>query len=390
MKSFKNFIFNYKENVENENSNWKKEFIKLEKGFVPSSNLKIIIQAFLDGDEVLLMKDTSKEIKMPKKDLYLCGGSARDFLTNKTQKNYNLITNATPQQIILILKNSGFSKDNQEKNWFVRDDKIITVVNGDEFEIDTFKKEKNNTFEYTDDMVEDSKRRDLTINALYIELTRPDGENNKLYDPSKRGWYDISHGIISFVENPEEHIEKNPISILRTIRFYSQHGQVKINKEIENIIKESRNKLSNIPYEKIIKEFMKGLFSKDIDSIKFIKNYNNYKLFDFIFPNLDLYLSFPNNMNVKDKLILISWILQNNSIESLKENLRNLDQYERRFILFMNKLKEYNPARSKKYSELKIFSGVSDQQIKDWANLFQKTNPRIYKKIMSFYKFLKK
>ena len=143
MKSFKEFI-SLKSQVIKEETNeskkeWKKEFIKLEKGFVPPSNLKPVVQAFVDSNNISIMDDTSKEINMPKKNLYLSGGSVRDFLSNKTPKNYNLSTNATPKQIVMILKNAGFSEDGN-KTWESRGNNIVAIVNGDEFKIETFLK----------------------------------------------------------------------------------------------------------------------------------------------------------------------------------------------------------------------------------------------------------
>lgn len=392
MRSFKNFLDKYKinENIDS-NNDWKKEFIKIEKGFIPPSNLRPIIQAFLDSNEIVLMKDTSKEIKMPRKNLYLCGGSVRDFLRNKTQKNYNLTTNATPEQVVLILENANFGNDYKDKKYYyLKDKKVIAVVNGDEFEIDNFKKKVNDRNEYTDDILEDCKRRDLTINSLYIELSRTDGENNKLYDPTKKGWYDITHGIINFVEDSEKHMENNPISMLRAIRFYSQHGEVKINQEIKDLIKEHKNKLNNIPYEEIKKEFMKGLLSKDINPIKYINNYKTFDVLDIVFPNMKFNLLFPKNFESSDKLIFLSWVLKNNSTSEISHALSKWSYYERRFIIFMQKLKYCKPNLYKKFIELRKISGVSDEQVKTWANLFKYTNLKIHKRIMNFYKFLKK
>jgi tRNA nucleotidyltransferase/poly(A) polymerase len=392
MRSFKNFLDKYKinENIDS-NNDWKKEFIKIEKGFIPPSNLRPIIQAFLDSNEIVLMQDTSKEIKMPRKNLYLCGGSVRDFLRNKTQKNYKLTTNATPEQIVLILENANFGNDHKDKKYYYsKDQKIIAVVNNDEFEIDNFKKKINGRHEYTDDILEDCKRRDLTINSLYIELSRTDGENNKLYDPSKKGWYDITHGIINFVEDSEKHMESNPISMLRAIRFYSQHGEVKIDQEIKDLTKEHKNKLNNIPYEEIKKEFMKGLLSKDIDPIKYINNYKIFNVLDIIFPNMKFNLLFPKNFESSDKLIFLSWILKGNSTTEIFHALSKWSYYERRFIIFMQKLKYCKPNSYEKFIELRKISGVSDEQIKKWGNLFKYTNLEMHKRIINFYKFLKK
>jgi hypothetical protein len=103
---FKDFIL-LKEEA---NKDWKKEHIQLEKGFVPPTKMRPVIKAFLNSGDIEVMKDTTKEINMPKKSLYLTGGSVRDFLKGKSVKDYHLVTNATPEQIALILHKGGFRR----------------------------------------------------------------------------------------------------------------------------------------------------------------------------------------------------------------------------------------------------------------------------------------
>ena len=112
-KSFKEFVAaknKLQEADESANKDWKKEFIQLQKGFIPPPKMRPVVQAFLNSGNIKLMDDTSgKPITMKKKALYLVGGPVRDFLSGKTIKDFDLATNATPEQQALILSSAGFN-----------------------------------------------------------------------------------------------------------------------------------------------------------------------------------------------------------------------------------------------------------------------------------------
>src|SRR5581483_6523950 len=87
------------------------------------SNLSKIVQAFLDSDRVpmpgpdgispltTIEKDKGETTpKLKKKTLYLVGGAVRDHLRGKTPKDYDLATDATPDEIRLILRHAGFTE----------------------------------------------------------------------------------------------------------------------------------------------------------------------------------------------------------------------------------------------------------------------------------------
>ena len=431
MKSFKEFISSrskiVKESIdEKEKNDWKKQFIKLEKGYIPPSNMKPIIQAFLNSSDIKIMNDTSKELYMPKKTLYLTGGSVRDFLKNKTPHNFNLATNATPEQIGLILQNVGFklkyktnldfnfkpevSNEDDDKTWHVKKDKnenitsVIANVSGDEFEISPFMKDEEDKIEYTDNIEDDAKRRDITINSMYIELSKPDSENNKLYDPTKQGWYDITQGNIKVIGNVEKKFEKDKMRMMRVIRFYSQYGKNKIPEEIQNAYKELRSDISDIPYSEIKKEFIKGLTDPDIDPKKYLKKYKELNVIQQIFPNVDLNLDVPSNFSSKkDKILALAWILQDNPLDKVEEILSPLksvkgkyqetgwSSQERKSVSFLLKLKEFDIDQIDELVEERKFVGLSKDQIKDWVNMFDKNNestrPEWAKLIKSFANF---
>lgn len=428
MRSFKDFVQSKSilEQSENkEKKDWKKQFVKLEKGFIPPSNMKPVIQAFLNSNSISIMNDTSKELNMPKKSLYLTGGSVRDFLKNKTPKNFNLATNATPEQTARILSDFGFkSSENEdfdfgfeaelasegnEKTWFVSDSDskgkplaITALVRGDKFEISTFLKElESKEVEYTDDIEEDAKRRDISINSLYIELSKPDGENNKLYDPTKHGWYDITQGNINVLGNPEKRFEEDPLRMMRVVRFHSQYGKGEISKDIIRAIKELRSDISGVPLEKAKEEFIKGLTHPDIDPKVYLQNYSRTNIINQLFPNVNLSLDVPSNFsNKKDKSLALAWILQDNSIEDIEsvlssKNTKGEDtgwtDQERNAVVFLLKLKEFDVDNLDELIDQKKYTALSPEQIMNWVELFEingrNSRPQWAKLIKSFCKF---
>ena len=72
---------------------------------------------------------------------------------------------------------------------------------------------------FTDDWAEDAARRDLTLNALYLD---PDGT---IYDPTGQGLVDARAGRIRFVGDAETRIREDVLRILRFFRFWARFGE---------------------------------------------------------------------------------------------------------------------------------------------------------------------
>ena len=412
MKSFKEFIANRSNLIKeaDDNKDWKKQFIKIEKGFVPPSKLKPIIDAFLNSSSIKIMDDVSKEINMPKKSLYLMGGAVRDYLRNKTPKNYNLCTNATPEQVGMILSEAGFKKDSEgKKTWSEgsRDKNKVTSimadVDGEKFEIETLRKKDG---EFTDSIIEDSERRDLTINSMYIELSKSDGENSKLYDPTQNGWYDITNGNIKSSGDVESKFKEDKIRMFRAIRFYCQFGKAKMDDKVKDAIKKLRNEASKIPLSKIRDEFLLGLTDPDIDPKKYLKAYNSAKLIEKVFPKVGLNFNFDvpaDFSNKKDKILALAWILQDNSIEDVKEVLSGIrkiknkeentgwSNQEKSSVIYLLKLKEFDVNDLDDLIQERKGTGLSEEQIKNWVDMFniegKSSRPQWAKLVKSFAEF---
>lgn len=392
MKSFKSFLES-KQNKEQSKKDWKKEFIKLEKGFIPPSKMRPLIDAFQNSNTIKLIDDNSKDITMPKKSLFLTGGSVRDFLKNKTFKNFNLATDATPQQIVKILKNAGFTQsDSDSKYWLVskriNGDPVsfLVYVSGEEFELSPFYDVEENVVKYTDDLLQDASKRDFTINSLYIDLSKSDGENNKLYDPTGHGWYDIMQGNIKTIDKAESKFKKDKITMMRALRFHSQYGKGEIPEDILNGIKELRADVSDLSSAEIREEFIKGLIHPDIDPKKYIRSYYKARLLEKVFPDLDFNIDIPSDFSSKkDKILALAWILQNNPIEKINDTLsmdNGWTEQEKRSISFLLKLKEFDEDNLDELLDYKKITPVTSDQIKNWVNMFDNKSGSKWSKLV--------
>lgn len=448
MKSFKEFVQSKFLVEESGDKDWRKEYVKLEKGFIPQSNLRPIVQAFIDSGSIKLTNDTSSEVTMPKKNLYVVGGAVRDFLLGKTPSDIDLVTNATPEQIAQILHSAGFKvpgKDGEpnydksgkskemdlpfkpkiasasdKKIWYLkgRDSGkkpyvIAAKVNGDEFEISTLRKDPKSTsvkgeVDFTDNPIDDSEKRDLTINSMYIELSKADGENNKLYDPTKKGYHDAHAGNIRTVGKAEDRFDEDKIRVLRAVRFYTKYGKDKsLSEEIIKTIPKFRD-LEGVELEQIKTEFIKGLDDSEIDPRKYIRLYSKFDLLSTVLPGVYLRTDVPTQLRKKkDRFLALAWILQDNPIDKVEEVLSG-ERYvggkkvstgwssqDRGVVSFLLKIKEFDSDRLDEMLEDKKAHGVTKEQILKWVEMFdvvdgdtvRSTRPSWAKRVRSFANF---
>ena len=157
-------------------------------------------------------------------NLYLVGGSTRDYLLGKELTDMDVTTNATPNEIKVFLKGGDYT---YEKYGSVKV-KFQEV----KFDITTLRKESKykdsrhpEEIEFTNKLKEDVKRRDLTVNALYL-----DKELNVI--DLVNGQEDLKNKILRFIGDPKTRIVEDPLRIIRILRFSLDLGF-----EIENTSK---------------------------------------------------------------------------------------------------------------------------------------------------------
>ena len=197
--------------------------------------------------------------------LYFVGGSVRDYLLFKDFFDIDLVTEATPEDMKNILKDADFTFS---KFGFVK-----AHFNGLSFDITTLRVEEEysdlrhpKTIRFTNKLEEDCKRRDFTINGLYMDT------NLKVYD-YVNGVNDINNKIIKMIGDPVVRFKEDPLRIIRALRF-SLTYKFSIDEQIISAIRQCSGLLESLNPEKI-KQDMKKIRNSSIKEIEEIFGYFN-------------------------------------------------------------------------------------------------------------------
>ena len=148
--------------------------------------------------------------------LYMVGGSSRDYLLGLEVRDFDFVTPATPDEILVFLPDM--------KTRFKKFGVLSIKDDGQSLDIVTFRQEKGyqdhrhpNDVIFVKDMYLDSLRRDFSINAIYI------GMDGTVYD-FHEGVKDLSCQTIRFIGDPNKRIQEDPLRILRARRFAKRLG----------------------------------------------------------------------------------------------------------------------------------------------------------------------
>lgn len=248
--------------------------------------------------------------------LYVVGGAVRDALLGKKPKDWDVATDAQPDQILQMFQGRQGYKTLEIGKSFG----IINVISpsGEEFEIATFRKDigagrRPDSVEFTD-IATDVMRRDLTINALFYDL-----ETGEVVD-YVGGIEDLKNGVVKSVGDPIERFNEDRLRILRAIRFAARMGS-QLDPETEKAIRQD-NSLSGVSPERIRDEFLKGFKSAKSVS-QFLSIISNLDLWSEVFPGL---IVSPDSVSgqTKNELIFLAELLQDNSPERVRTTLNKL------------------------------------------------------------------
>lgn len=251
-------------------------------------------------------------------EAFIVGGCVRDSILGITPNDYDITTNAKPEEIIDIFK--GFKIiDNGIKHGTVG-----IIIEKEVYEITTYRIEgeyENNrrpkNVEFALDIEDDLKRRDFTINAIAY--------NDKLGIIDKfDGIKDIKNKIVKTVGNPDERFNEDGLRLVRAIRFSSKLNFKIEDKTLKSIYK-NVDIIKNISKERITDEFTKMILSdKPQDIILLYKTgiFKSIGIFSYInkekYKDLEQELQVLNNCesNLVKRMAMLEYIIKKKKIPS--------------------------------------------------------------------------
>jgi len=190
---------------------------------------------------------------------FIVGGCVRDLLLGREPKDWDITTDAVPEEIIKTFEHTFYT--NKYGTVGVVDDdttneslKIIEVTPF-RLESEYSDKRRPDNVSFSKKIEDDLKRRDFTINALAIGFT---GNVVDLYDGQK----DLKNGLIRAVGDANERLSEDALRIMRAIRISAELGFA-IEKETLDALKKHTPLLKHIAKERVRDEFVRILMSKE-------------------------------------------------------------------------------------------------------------------------------
>jgi len=227
---------------------------------------------------------------------YVVGGAVRDLIAGIPPKDYDLATNATPDQVRALFRRSRI---------IGRRFQIVHVMQGPEtLEVSTFRAAhdddtlKDEHGRVLRDNVwgsieEDAARRDFTVNALY-------------YDPTSEIVLDYHHGVediqrktLRMIGDPRARYREDPVRMLRAVRLAAKLD-LRLDPMVQAPIKEMASLMDNVPAARLFDEMLKLLFSGH--SVACVKRLRDEGLHHGLLPLLDVILEQP----LGEKFVMLS------------------------------------------------------------------------------------
>jgi poly(A) polymerase len=223
-------------------------------------------------------------------DAYIVGGAVRDLMLGKVPKDFDIATNATPEQVRSVFRRARI---------IGRRFKIVHVMFGAEtIEVTTFRGShlsddgdaqvaesgrilRDNVF---GNMEEDAERRDFTINALYY-----DPRTEEVWD-YHNGVPDIKARMLRIIGDAETRYREDPVRMLRAVRLSAKLG-MNIDQASETLIPKLADLLQDVPpsrmFDEMLKLFMSGHAMESAAALR------KHGLHHGVLPLLDVVLEQP-------------------------------------------------------------------------------------------------
>ena len=219
-------------------------------------------------------------------EAYVVGGCIRDSIIGKTPYDWDIATNASPDNVKNLFENTADTG--------IKHGTITVIINNETYEITTYRidgkyidNRRPENVRFTNSLEKDLARRDFTINAIAFH------PKTSFFDPFD-GIIDIKSKVVRCVGNPNERFVEDALRMIRAVRFSAQLGF-----EIESVTFDSiymnSSIISKISSERIQEELTKIITSDNPSKLRLLVDSNIMK---YVIPEfVDCFDTPQNNPN---------------------------------------------------------------------------------------------
>jgi len=187
--------------------------------------------------------------------LFMVGGTVRDYLLGLELFDMDVVTDATPNQMKDFLPDADYT--------FAKFGSVKLKVDNVKFDVTTMRKESQyedarhpNRVVFCRSLDEDVRRRDFTINGLYMD------KDLRIFD-FVNGQVDLKNKIIKTIGNSDKRIKEDPLRIVRALRFAVEFD-FSIDEDLQNSINNNKDLLKKLNPAKIEEELRKSKDEKKL------------------------------------------------------------------------------------------------------------------------------
>jgi tRNA nucleotidyltransferase/poly(A) polymerase len=318
------------------------------------------------------------------KDIFLVGGAVRDFIQGVDPKDYDLVTNALPNESKDILKGFRVS-DEQGKNFGVL--RVYTKDEPEGYEIASYRRDISGGRDTKGDdqkvemggdvtIEDDCNRRDLTMNALFYDI-----KNKKIVD-LVGGVDDIKNGVVRAVGDASQRFIEDRLRILRIFRFAARTGGQIDQKTADSINKDNRLRgigpKDDVSQERIWEE-MKKAFKQAKDYRNYLAFFSKFDMWNQVFPGVEINTELVDSKNF---VVVIASLFRNESTEGLEKKMVQDFRIEietAKKVLFLIDLSNMRVDDVFDVYKKKVGSGISDSTILEWLSITGNETPMLIK-----------
>jgi poly(A) polymerase/tRNA nucleotidyltransferase (CCA-adding enzyme) len=203
------------------------------------------------------VRDVTDRLRNGGFEAYLVGGCVRDILIGRKPKDWDVTTNAKPEEIQQLFPDSFYTNDFGTVGVLHEtEDDTLKVIEVTPYRTESgyTDKRRPDSVSFGDSLEEDLARRDFTINAIAY-----DDAKGHLVDPYK-GQKDIELKVLRTVGVPSERFEEDALRLMRAVRLVAELGFA-LDADTAAAIKEKAPNLGHISKERIRDEFIRILNS---------------------------------------------------------------------------------------------------------------------------------